>query len=184
MTDKEIIKALECCLAKENCEVVSCEKCPLEKRYECTDIMFHETIDLINRQKAENEDLFYKLTGVMHYVDKWLDGDELKQDEVNRAMIMREKTLQIVENLETELKAMRGAANSYKSEVERLQEKYDRTMYSLKAVLDERADHTEAIKEVLEKLKEKYANYKPYETLYAHYIWNDIDKLLKRSHIE
>ena len=53
MTEDEIIKALECCLAKENCEVISCEKCPLEKQYECTDIMFHQTIDLINRQKAE-----------------------------------------------------------------------------------------------------------------------------------
>ena len=53
MTDNEIIKALECCCAKENCEVVSCERCPLEKHYECTDIMFHETVDFINRQKAE-----------------------------------------------------------------------------------------------------------------------------------
>lgn len=57
MTDKEIIKALECCLAKENCDVISCEKCPLEKQYECTDIMFRKTIDLINRQKAEIERL-------------------------------------------------------------------------------------------------------------------------------
>lgn len=55
MKDNEIIKALECCCAKENCEVVSCEKCPLEKHYECTDIMFHETLDLINRKNAEIE---------------------------------------------------------------------------------------------------------------------------------
>ena len=55
MTDNEIIKAVECCLAKENCEVISCEKCPLEKQYECMDIMFHQTLDLINRQKAEIE---------------------------------------------------------------------------------------------------------------------------------
>lgn len=60
--------------------------------------------NIINRQKTEIEDLFYKLSGVMHYVDKWLDGDELKQDEVNRAMLMREKTLQMVENLEKENK--------------------------------------------------------------------------------
>lgn len=57
MTDKQIVKALECCCAKENCEVVSCEKCPLEKHYECTDIMFHETVDLIKRQKEEIERL-------------------------------------------------------------------------------------------------------------------------------
>ena len=57
MTDEQIIEALECCCAKENCEVVSCEKCPLEKHYECTDIMFHETVALINRQKAKIEKL-------------------------------------------------------------------------------------------------------------------------------
>ena len=66
MTDNEIIKALECCLAKENCEVVSCEKCPLEKRYECTDIMFHETIDLINRQQAEID----RYKGVIKILEK------------------------------------------------------------------------------------------------------------------
>ena len=57
MTDNEIIKAVECCLAKENCEVISCEKCPLEKQYECMDIMFHQTLDLINRQKTDVEQL-------------------------------------------------------------------------------------------------------------------------------
>jgi hypothetical protein len=58
--------------------------------------------ELHEKDKAEKEDLFYKLTGVMHSVDKWLDGDELKQDEVNRAATMREKTLQIVESLQAE----------------------------------------------------------------------------------
>ncbi|MBE7092726.1 MAG: hypothetical protein E7365_06070 [Clostridiales bacterium] len=37
----------------------------------------------------------------------------------------------------------------------------------------------EAVKEFAEKLKEKYAKYEAYETLYAHYIWHDIDNLLK-----
>ena len=62
MTDNEIIKAVECCLAKENCEVISCEKCPLEKQYECMDIMFHQTLDLINHQKAEIESLKHRKT--------------------------------------------------------------------------------------------------------------------------
>lgn len=39
----------------------------------------------------------YLILGIMHSVDKWLDGKELEQDEVNRAATMREKTLQIVE---------------------------------------------------------------------------------------
>lgn len=63
--------------------------------------------DLINRLQKENTDLFFKLQGVMHSVDKWLDGDELKQDEVNRAVTMREKTLQIVEAKQAEIKRLK-----------------------------------------------------------------------------
>lgn len=40
----------------------------------------------------------YIILGVMHSVDKWLDGEELEQDEVNRAATMREKTLRIIES--------------------------------------------------------------------------------------
>lgn len=58
LTDEQIIKALRCCLAKENCEVISCEKCPLERIYECKETMFIETIYLINRQQAEIERLY------------------------------------------------------------------------------------------------------------------------------
>ena len=43
-----------------------------------------------------------------------------------------------------------------KAEIEKLREKYDRAMFNLQAVLDERADHSEAIKEFAEKLKEYY----------------------------
>lgn len=75
MTDNEIIKALECCCAKENCEVVSCEKCPLEKHYECTDIMFHETLDLINRQKEEIERLGKGFTADADYFASEYDNN-------------------------------------------------------------------------------------------------------------
>ena len=51
--------------------------------------------------KKQYDDLDLTLTGVMHFVDKWLDGDELERDEVNRAALMREKTLKIVEELKT-----------------------------------------------------------------------------------
>jgi hypothetical protein len=51
--------------------------------------------------------------------------------------------------------------NRQKAEIERLQamvererEKYERTMTGLKAVLEERTDHSEAIKEFAERLKE------------------------------
>ena len=61
-----------------------------------------EALDIINHQQKKNDDLLYKLTGVMHSVDKWLDGVELEQDEVNRAATMREKTLRLIETAKAE----------------------------------------------------------------------------------
>ncbi len=59
--------------------------------------------DAYQKQKSEVNKLNYTLLGVMHSVDKWLEGEELEQDEVNRAITMREKTLQIIENTKTEV---------------------------------------------------------------------------------
>lgn len=48
--------------------------------------------------------------------------------------------------------------------------RYDREQYE--------KGYDDAIEEFAEKLKERYAKYEAYETLYAHYIWNDIDNLV------
>lgn len=55
--------------------------------------------------------LEYTLEGVMHSVDKWLEGSELELDEVNRAIMMREKTLKIVENLIEQNEQLTSAVN-------------------------------------------------------------------------
>ena len=65
-------------------------------------------LDLINRLEKENNALFLELEGVMWSVDKWLDGDELKQDKVNRAITMREKALQITERQEAEIERLKA----------------------------------------------------------------------------
>lgn len=62
--------------------------------------------DVVPREEVDK--LEYTLLGVMHCVDKWLDGDELEQDEVNRAITMRENTLRIVENLQAEVERLNG----------------------------------------------------------------------------
>lgn len=58
MTEKEVIKALECCL---NDAWEDCDKCPLEKFPDdyigCRKNLMKVTIDFINRQKAEIEQL-------------------------------------------------------------------------------------------------------------------------------
>lgn len=58
--------------------------------------------------------------------------------------------------------------NRYEAEIERLQETKERLMYSLEAVLDERADHTDAIAEVFSRIESECIdtfgnfNYKAY----------------------
>lgn len=75
--------------------------------------VLNNALDLINRQQEENENLEYKLLGVMHFVDKWLDGAELEQDEVNRASAMREKTLQLVEQKQAEIERLQKVNDSF-----------------------------------------------------------------------
>lgn len=105
-TDDDVIKAMKHCSLEVN---GLCKECPLRDYSSCTEIICEYSLALINRQKAvENnlrkriDDLEHTLAGVMWSVDKWLDGADLKQDEVNRAIRMREKTLEIVERLEEE----------------------------------------------------------------------------------
>ena len=55
MTDSDIIKALECCCKNNNCE-----GCPLDYltfSSQCASEIAIKSLDLINRQKAENERL-------------------------------------------------------------------------------------------------------------------------------
>ena len=116
MTDAEIIKALECCSNYTGTD--SCRECLLEINNECEmNVLESLALDLIKRLKAENDELFYKLQGVMWSVDKWLDGNELKQDEVSRATTMREKTLQITEKQQAEIERYKGVIKLLEKDV-------------------------------------------------------------------
>ena len=107
----------------------------------------------------ENRNLEYTLLGVMHSVDKWLDGEELEMDEVNRAATMREKTLQIVENLTEKWEEAVNQAN-YIADVTkadmmhkiqaRLEEKIDRTL----DVFDFNISECNAVRQVLRGVKD------------------------------
>lgn len=65
-TDNNIIKALECCILKENCAEKSCELCPYEINYECRETMFQDAINLIKYLKNENEILEAKHNCLAH----------------------------------------------------------------------------------------------------------------------
>ena len=70
LTDSEIIKALECC--SNNVLYEQCVGCPyekyLDKGHTCIIKATKNALDLINRQKAEIEELDYKLGALLCYV--------------------------------------------------------------------------------------------------------------------
>ena len=143
-TDKEIIKSLECCIK----ETSDCDHCPLfiPADADCFNISKAGALDIIYRLQAENENLEYKLAGVMHFVDKWLDGAELEQNEVNRASAMREKTLQIVENQQAEIEKLNALSKHHQTLINMLNE----------GIAEAKA---EAIKELMFNLDEEISTY-------------------------
>lgn len=115
ITDEEIKSSLEVIATTRNCNECKIRNCKWGT-CNCSQITANAALDLINRQQAKIENLEYKLLGVMHFVDKWLDGAELEQDEVNRAATMREKTLQITEKQQAEIERLK-AFKSYFDEL-------------------------------------------------------------------
>ena len=77
MTDKEIIKALECCI---NVDCLNCPRWTEEWASGTCGALWHDTIDLINRQKAEIDELNRELRRAERYLnqiaDDWEDWDD------------------------------------------------------------------------------------------------------------
>lgn len=92
-----------------SCDLAYKEETMFIKQYDCGLVcLCRKCAKKLAEEIAEKygNEYDYTLDGVMHFVDKWLDGDELKQDEVNRAATMREKTLQIVEAKQVEIERL------------------------------------------------------------------------------
>lgn len=140
-TDEETIEALECCQREYDTD---CEKCPYNKysRTGCRGALSEDTLDLINRQKAENEELVGNI-------------DRLKEENGN---------------LTVEFQSMRNAANGFKNElfdktellktataeIERLQKEKDEYAYLYDKHINTAFSHikAEACKEFAERLKQ------------------------------
>ena len=154
MTDEQIVKALEitsediiCAVADEN-----------NKTHFVTN---QNVLALIERQRTEIRNLEYTLLGVMHSVDKWLDGDELEQDEVNRAITMREKTLSIVESLQDE---------NAKAKAEAIREVFEKIDAILRRYYEARSDSSEL--KLLEPIRQA-------ERFIINEMWHEITSLKK-----
>lgn len=107
LTDTEVIKALECCYKD------GCKKCPL---WECKgncfeELIKHNVLDLINRQKAEIEKLTEQLDG--ETVENMRLGHEIER--LQKEGLQLNKTfMDFVNNQESE--AIKEFADRLKSE--------------------------------------------------------------------
>ena len=91
MTDNEIIKALECCIYHHG----KCTSCPLyaEVTTVCKEKKDNYVLDLINRQKAENESLKMDLAKCSIRIDNlYKTADEIKSEAI-KEFVERLKTL-------------------------------------------------------------------------------------------
>lgn len=132
-TDEQIAKALECCSGIGDAK---CVDCPYYDAERCAEASATDAIDLINRQKAEIEELEYDRKLIFDEGETW-------QKKAN--------------DLQVELDAMRGAANSYKMHYENAR--------------------AEAIRKFAERLKDKARM--PIGTLYGKMVYvEDIDNLV------
>ena len=93
MTDKEIVKALECC-SQDN---IDCEECPANGICDNDDFCFTGAIlDLINRQKAEKQAMLDHIK-VLQYENEKLKADADMADGYADALIERTRTEAIKE---------------------------------------------------------------------------------------
>lgn len=171
LSDNEIKKALECCINHK------CHECPAKAMFCSESIPMAFALDLINRLEeeinrlqAENEKLNKELKNLR------TENKELKNLRTDLISLQSENEKwqggymtqkEEIANLEIELKAMRGAANSYKTENERLTHITRNLIGEIKA---------EAMTEFAERLKESAFTVNQFEEILYK---DDIDNLLK-----
>lgn len=78
MNDNDVIKALECCNMRSN---KACSECPYHEHYDkCITKRNEDIVDLINRQKAENEKL--KDEKLKHFLAYEKDRKRVKSEAI------------------------------------------------------------------------------------------------------
>ena len=170
MTDNEIIKALECCKTGDDCK-----GCPYyaNGRYTCGEHFNEDVLDLINRQKAEIEDLKEakeKAAATAMRVIKRQDA-EIKRL-LTKLTRFNEKIAQpyILINTDAELTAeMKEALRTQKSVFVPDNE-------GTVIRIDEASIKAEAVKEFAERLKERFESGSTYS---GGLLFVNIDNLVK-----
>ena len=132
MTDKEIIKDLECCANCEDC-FYGITNCSLGEEVECRSLLAQNALDLITRQQAEIDNLKVENQSLrsaanslkMHYEEAQAEVERLESanDEKFRQWdMLAEKAKQHYADLYNEAKDILKA-EAYKEFAEKLKEK-------------------------------------------------------------
>ncbi len=149
-TDKETIKALECCvLYKQICP----ETCPMVNVRQCKVDLRKSTLDLINRQKAENERLLQKLQQAQKQKDKLMDAQMLlakTSDEQQAEIEEQQSEIAILKDSNINLQEL------YYAEREKVKKAKSKVIDICKAL---KAAKTEARKEFAERLLSCYEGF-------------------------
>lgn len=128
-TDDVVIKALECC---SEIDREFCDNCTFRNEEDCVVALAKNALDLINRQKAEIERL-----------------REIR-DLCNTTILEKSE---LIEKLKISDASKEECTIRQHGEIKELKSEIERLNFNLKAVLDERADHSEAVKEFAERLR-------------------------------
>ena len=111
MTDNEIIKALECCGGS------NCHECPIEG---CTDDIFGNALDLINRQKAEIERLKKKIDGLNIFTKnhiKVIRLQEMKEFAEELEYFVLNEDIEVVEPKCKDYESYINGANQFRHQI-------------------------------------------------------------------
>ena len=145
MTDNEIIKALECCCGTAH---DSCRDCPYDD-IGCEDKLEKDALDLINRQKAENEELKLELKSMRGAANSYKMHYENAQAEVEKFKKIDRLAQKTIDLQTAEIKKLEAEVERLENErIERIRE-LTKVVYD-KEIAEAKAD---AIKEFAERLK-------------------------------
>lgn len=138
MTDKEIIKALECC------GTATCisNSCPYEKIHDiptCTTKLTRDALDLINRQQKELEELNVELVGIRGACNSYKMHYDNAQTEI--------------ENARVSVKSYKGKYESAVKTAKELQTLVDELRHEREVLLEDIHHSADQINEQIEEIE-------------------------------
>ena len=145
MTDKEIIKALECCIKPTN----GCENCPYYKKEECFDMAKRDALNLINRQQAEIQALRENIHNRKSRENKLRSKIKSFKATINELQHEREILIEDIHHSADQI-------NEQIEEIEKQKRNTDVVIENYQNLCDRYIEaRAEAIKEFAERLKEE-----------------------------